>query len=205
MVSLFWVELLLSLAWSGLGSIMLLLFIPCCHPVMVFVFPVSVENRDLGWQEWNCVQWILTVQDHVRWMLETRGSPPDLRTGSWSDHPCTFGVPICGADWVESLGIRLVENEWVKEWTLLRTTWHKRATLCGNLDYWHLCWNLSGYASASENHWTPYSDVLASHRRKCECSWPAWQNGDVSLMEIGDEITSYGECVQPLQSVKLLW
>jgi hypothetical protein len=46
-------------------------------------------------------------------------------------------------------------------------------------------------------------DLLASHRRKCECSWSAWQNGDVSLLEIGDEITSYGECVQPLQSVKL--
>jgi hypothetical protein len=47
------------------------------------------------------------------------------------------------------------------------------------------------------------SDLLASHPRKCECAWPAWQNGDISHLEIGDEITTHGECVQPLQSVKL--
>jgi hypothetical protein len=48
------------------------------------------------------------------------------------------------------------------------------------------------------------SDLLASHQRKCECAWPAWQNEDVSHLEICDEITTHGECVQPLQSVKLL-
>jgi hypothetical protein len=40
--------------------------------------------------------------------------------------------------------------------------------------------------------------LLASHQRKCEYAWPAWQNGDVSHLETGDEITTYGECVQPL-------
>jgi hypothetical protein len=30
---------------------------------------------------------------------------------------------------VDSLGIRLVGNEWVMERTLLRTTWHKRGPL----------------------------------------------------------------------------
>jgi hypothetical protein len=50
----------------------------------------------------------------------------------------------------------------------------------------------------------PYSDLLASHQRKCEYAWPTWQNGDVSHLKIGDEIITHGECVQPLQSVKLL-
>jgi hypothetical protein len=30
---------------------------------------------------------------------------------------------------VDSLRIHLVGNEWVNEWTLLRTTWHKRGPL----------------------------------------------------------------------------
>jgi hypothetical protein len=38
---------------------------------------------------------------------------------------------------------------------------------------------------------------------KCDCAWSTWWNGDVSHLEIGDEITTNGECVQPLQSVKL--
>jgi hypothetical protein len=50
----------------------------------------------------------------------------------------------------------------------------------------------------------PYSDLLASHQRKCEYIWLTWQNGDVSCLETGDEITTHGECVKPLQSVKLL-
>jgi hypothetical protein len=49
----------------------------------------------------------------------------------------------------------------------------------------------------------PCSDFLASHQRKCESAWPLWRNGDVSHLQIGDEITTHGECVQPLQSVKL--
>jgi hypothetical protein len=48
------------------------------------------------------------------------------------------------------------------------------------------------------------SDLLALHQRKCEYVWPTWQNGGVSHLETGDEITTHGECVQPLQSVKLL-
>jgi hypothetical protein len=50
----------------------------------------------------------------------------------------------------------------------------------------------------------PCSDLLASHQRKCEYAWPAWQNGDVSRLETGDEITTHRECVKPLQSEKLL-
>jgi hypothetical protein len=49
----------------------------------------------------------------------------------------------------------------------------------------------------------PCSDLLGSDQRKCDCSWPAWWTGDVSHLETGDEITTHGECVQPLQSVKL--
>jgi hypothetical protein len=30
---------------------------------------------------------------------------------------------------VDSLEIRLVGNEWVREWTLLRTTWRKRGPM----------------------------------------------------------------------------
>jgi hypothetical protein len=48
----------------------------------------------------------------------------------------------------------------------------------------------------------PCSDLLVSHQRECEYAWR--KNGDVSHLEIRDEITTHGECVQPLQSVKLL-
>jgi hypothetical protein len=44
----------------------------------------------------------------------------------------------------------------------------------------------------------PCSDLLASHQRKCEYAWLVWQNGGVSHLETGDEITTHGECVQPL-------
>jgi hypothetical protein len=50
----------------------------------------------------------------------------------------------------------------------------------------------------------PCSDLLVSHQRNCEYAWPAWQIGDVSHLEIDDEITTHGECVQHLQSVKML-
>jgi hypothetical protein len=42
------------------------------------------------------------------------------------------------------------------------------------------------------------SGLLASDQRKCEYAWPAWQNGDVSHLEMGDEITTHRECIQPL-------
>jgi hypothetical protein len=45
-----------------------------------------------------------------------------------------FGIPISREGSVDSLWIRLVGNEWVKEWTLLRTTRHKRGPLVV-LDY----------------------------------------------------------------------
>jgi hypothetical protein len=41
----------------------------------------------------------------------------------------------------------------------------------------------------------PNSDLLASHQKKCEYAWLTWQNGDVSHLEIGDEITTYRKCV----------
>jgi hypothetical protein len=44
----------------------------------------------------------------------------------------------------------------------------------------------------------PCSDLLALDQRKCEYAWPAWKNGDISHLEIYDEITTHGECVQPL-------
>jgi hypothetical protein len=50
----------------------------------------------------------------------------------------------------------------------------------------------------------PCRDLLASHQWKCDCGWPAWRNGDLSHLETSDEITTHGECVQSLQSVKLL-
>jgi hypothetical protein len=43
----------------------------------------------------------------------------------------------------------------------------------------------------------PCSGLLALHQWKYEYAWPAWQNGDVSHLEIGDEITNE-ESVQPL-------
>jgi hypothetical protein len=42
------------------------------------------------------------------------------------------------------------------------------------------------------------SDLLTSHQWKFEYVWPTWQNGDVSHLETGDEITTHGKCVQPL-------
>jgi hypothetical protein len=44
-----------------------------------------------------------------------------------------FGIPMGGAGRVDSLQIRLVGNEWVKEWTLLRTRLRKRGAF-GDLD-----------------------------------------------------------------------
>jgi hypothetical protein len=97
---------------------------------------------------------------------------------------------------VDSLWILLVGNEWVNEWTLLRNTRHKRGPLVIWIDTF-------GETSAStiktgEAIEKPCSDLLASHQRKCDCAWPAWRNGDVSHLETGDEITTHGECVQPL-------
>jgi hypothetical protein len=67
---------------------------------------------------------------------------------------------------VDSLGICLVGNEWVREWILLRTTWHKR----GPLVIWT---DTSGETSvgtlqlgkATEQ---PCSDVLAHTSKVCK-------------------------------------
>jgi hypothetical protein len=37
------------------------------------LFTVSVENRNLGWWEWKCIRWTLTVQGFVRWTPEACG------------------------------------------------------------------------------------------------------------------------------------
>jgi hypothetical protein len=44
----------------------------------------------------------------------------------------------------------------------------------------------------------PCGDLLASPQKKCEYVWPTRQNGDVSHLKTGDEITTHGECVQNL-------
>jgi hypothetical protein len=67
---------------------------------------------------------------------------------------------------VDSLGIRLVGNEWVREWTLLRTTRRKR----GPLVIWT---NTSGETSAGtlqtrETIEQPCSDVLAHTPEVCK-------------------------------------
>jgi hypothetical protein len=67
---------------------------------------------------------------------------------------------------VDSLGIRLVENEWRREWTLLRTTWHKRRPL--------VIWTdtsgetLAGTRQTRENIEQPCSDVLAHTPEVCK-------------------------------------
>jgi hypothetical protein len=43
------------------------------------------------------------------------------------------------------------------------------------------------------------SDLLAIHQRKC-----IFGTMEIFWSPTGDEITTHGECVQPLQSVKLL-
>jgi hypothetical protein len=70
---------------------------------------------------------------------------------------------------VDSLGIRLVGNEWVREWTLPRTTWRKR----GSLVIWT---DTSGETSAGtlqmlqtrETIEQPCSDVLAHTPEVCK-------------------------------------
>jgi hypothetical protein len=71
---------------------------------------------------------------------------------------------------VDSLGIRLVGNEWVREWTLPRTTWRKR----GPLVIWT---NTSGETSVGtlqtrENIEQPSSDVLAHTPGVCKGTRP---------------------------------
>jgi hypothetical protein len=67
---------------------------------------------------------------------------------------------------VDSLGKRLVGNEWVREWTLLRTTWRKG----GPLVIWT---DTSGETSAVHGKLgktieQPCSDVLAHTPEVCK-------------------------------------
>jgi hypothetical protein len=88
---------------------------------------------------------------------------------------------------VDSLGIRLVGNEWVREWTLLRTTRCKR----GPLVIWT---DTSGETSAGtlqtrETIEQPCSDVLAHTPELCKGTrlynaYPA----------IKDDCNSWGTC-----------
>jgi hypothetical protein len=96
----------------------------------------------------------------------------------------------------DSLRIRLIGNECIKEWTILRTTQRKR----GPLVIWTAppmkpLWVHFKLHEAIEK---PRSDLLASHQRKCECAWLVLLNGDVSHLKTGDEITTHGKCVQRL-------
>jgi hypothetical protein len=43
------------------------------------------------------------------------------------------------------------------------------------------------------------SDLLAIHQRKC-----IFATMEIFLSQTGDKITTHGECIQPLHSVKLL-
>jgi hypothetical protein len=67
---------------------------------------------------------------------------------------------------VNSLWIRLVENEWVKEWTLLRTTQRKR----GPLVIWTDTFSetSSGTVKLGEAIENPCSDVLAHTPEVCK-------------------------------------
>jgi hypothetical protein len=50
----------------------------------------------------------------------------------------------------------------------------------------------------------PCSDLLTSHQMKCEYAWPVWQNGDVSHLEIDDEITTHGNVTPTFYKNKIL-
>jgi hypothetical protein len=69
---------------------------------------------------------------------------------------------------VDTLRIHLVGNEWVCEWTLLRTTMYKR----GSLVIWTNTSSetSSGMVKLGEAIEKPSSDLLTSHQRKCECA-----------------------------------
>jgi hypothetical protein len=93
---------------------------------------------------------------------------------------------------VDSLGIRLVGNEWVKEWTLLRTTQHKR----GPLVIWT---GTSGETSAGtlqarKTIEQPCSDVLAQTPKVCKGA--RMYNGYLSTK---DDHDSWGTCTTSVE------
>jgi hypothetical protein len=98
------------------------------------------------------------------------------------------------------------------EWTLLGSAWEQvgkgmdspenhmaqEGALGGKWDAYTSDETSVGARKLVETIEKPYSDLLTSHQRKYECAWPTWQNGDVSHLKIVDEITTHGECVQPM-------
>ena len=88
---------------------------------------------------------------------------------------------------MDSLGICLVGNEWVKEWTLLRTTWRKR----GPLVIWT---DTSGEPSVvrcklGKTIEQPCSDVLAHTPEVCKGTH--MYNGYLATK---DDRNSWGTC-----------
>jgi hypothetical protein len=88
---------------------------------------------------------------------------------------------------VDSVGIRLVGNEWVREWTLLRTTQRRR----GPLVIWT---DISGETSVvccklGKTIEQPYSDVLAHTPEVCKGT--RLYNG---YLAIKDDHDSWGMC-----------
>jgi hypothetical protein len=70
---------------------------------------------------------------------------------------------------MDSLRIRLVGNEWVKEWTLLRTTRHKRGALGGS-GLTPLVKPQRVRCKLEEAIEKPYSDILAHTPEVCKCT-----------------------------------
>jgi hypothetical protein len=143
--------------WSRFLVVVLFLYI-CCHPVSscsLLVWRIGIWGDGFRivfsgfWQFgavsgglWKHVVVIIPKSMDHPWKQynhEPIWVQPDAVCGRTK-----FGIPISGVDWVDSLGIHLVGNAWVKEWTLLRTTQWRGAL--DDLD-WHLRSNLSGYCS----------------------------------------------------------
>jgi hypothetical protein len=98
---------------------------------------------------------------------------------------------------VDSLGIRLVGNEWVREWTLLRTTQRKR----GPLVIWTDTSNETS-AGTLQTRKKPLNNlVVMSYWTAQKCVRVLTRTMGIRLSRM---IVTHEECVQPLQSVKKL-
>jgi hypothetical protein len=85
--------------------------------------------------------------------------------------------------------IRLVGDDWVG------CSQHHKAqdgALGGLVGANAISETLAGTLQATGTIKMPCSGLLASHQRKCEYRWPAWQNADVRHLKTGDEITTHG-------------
>jgi hypothetical protein len=139
--------------------------------MLVPCFPINMENRDLGWRVGTVFDGFRQfgalsggLRKHVVVIIHKSNDqfmeqPPMKTVQPWG----YMGMAWCSmwerlvwcTNWwcglSEALGIHLVGNEWVKEWTLLKTTQCKR----GPLVIWT---NTSGETSAGAlltrlNHW----------------------------------------------------